>query len=263
MRLGFIGAGRMGYPMVRRLLGHGHKLRVLARSATTRDQLEADGALAVGDPAAVGESVDGAIVCVHTDEQVREACLDSELLTVLPEGSVLVVHTTGSPHTVDDLATAATARGVDVLDAPVSGGPQDIAAGALTLLVGGAEHTVTRIRPALESYGDPVLHLGALGTGQRVKLLNNSLFAAHVGLLAEAVRLGDHMGIAEPALLEALGQGSAASRALTSVISRESVAGFAASVSEFLGKDVAVARQVAAELDSDLGAIENAIGALP
>ena len=102
----------------------------------------------------------------------------------MPPGSALVVHTTASPKTID--ALAAGADGVDVIDAAVSGGPHDVAAGRLTLFVGGADDAVARVQPVLGCYGDPVLHVGPTGRGQRVKLVNNALFAGQIGLLAEA-----------------------------------------------------------------------------
>jgi 3-hydroxyisobutyrate dehydrogenase-like beta-hydroxyacid dehydrogenase len=107
----------------------------------------------------------------------------------------------------------------------------------------------------LAAYGDPILHLGPRGNGQRVKLVNNAVFAANLGLLAAAVELGAQLGVEESALLEALPHGSAASRALAGVVARGSVAGFAAAAGEFLGKDVAVVREVVADLGGDLGAL--------
>jgi 3-hydroxyisobutyrate dehydrogenase-like beta-hydroxyacid dehydrogenase len=180
----------------------------------------------------------------------------------MASGSVLVIHTTCSPRTVEAVADSAATRGIEVVDAAVSGGPHEIAIGRLTLFVGGAEHAVSRIRDALESYGDPVLHVGPAGAGQRVKLINNALFAAHIGLLAEAVRVGGRMGVAEADLLRALPHASAASRALSGARGRGSVAAFAAAVGEFLTKDVDVVHAVAADLGCDLGALDPAIAAL-
>ena len=91
-----------------------------------------------------------------------------------------------------------------MVDAPVSGGPHDIAAGQVTLFVGGADDAVARVRPVLGGYGDPILHVGPHRCGPAVKLVNNTLFAAQIGLLAEAVRLGDRLGIDEAALLDAM-----------------------------------------------------------
>jgi 3-hydroxyisobutyrate dehydrogenase-like beta-hydroxyacid dehydrogenase len=177
----------------------------------------------------------------------------------MPGGSVLIVHTTGSPHTAETIAAAAVSRDVQVVDAPVSGGPQDIAAGRLTVFAGGGEDAVARAGPVLQSYGDPILHVGPLGAGQPVKLVNNALFATYVGLVAESIRLAEQLGVDEATLLSALPHASGASRAVTGVAGRGAVAAFSASVGEFLRKDVAVARGLAAELGGDLGVLSAAI----
>jgi 2-hydroxy-3-oxopropionate reductase len=173
----------------------------------------------------------------------------------MPAGSVLVLHTTGSPRTAESIAE----RGVDVVDAPVSGGPHNAAAGALTLFVGGADETVARVRPILSCYGDPVLHVGPLGAGQKVKLVNNALFAAQLGLLSGAVELGDALGVSESALLAALPHGSAASRVLDIVAAGGSIGSFIDTAGEFVGKDVAVIRGIAAELGGNLGVLDGVI----
>lgn len=263
-RVGFIGAGRMGLPMVGRLTQAGHEVRGLVRSDASQTAVEAAGAQAVSTLSAVGADADIVIICVFTDEQVREVCLGSELLASMPRGSTLVLHTTGSPSTAEAVTEHAAKYGVAVVDSPVSGGPHDIAAGRLTLFVGGDPDTVARIQPTLESYADPVLYVGRLGNGQRVKLVNNALFAAQIGLLTEAVRLGTQLGIDETDLLAALPYGSSNSRALTSVSSKGSVSAFADSVGDFLSKDVGVVRKVVAELDGSLGLLDDAVNtALP
>ncbi len=247
----------MGAPMVRRLAEAGHEVRALGRTDEKRGAVSELGAHAVTELSAVGDGAEVVVVCVFTDEQVQQVCLHSELLSAMPSGAVLVVHTTGSPRTVEMIAAAAS--DIDVVDAPVSGGPHDIAAGHVTLFVGGSDDAVTCARPALDSYGDPVLHVGALGAGQRVKLINNALFAAQIGLLREAVRLGDRLGVEESKLLSAVSHGSAASRVGGFIAARGSVAGFVDGVGEFIGKDVAVVRTIAAELGSDLGMLDDVI----
>jgi 3-hydroxyisobutyrate dehydrogenase-like beta-hydroxyacid dehydrogenase len=266
--------------MVDRLIAAGHEVRVLGRSPRAREALQAAGAVPVGRAAAVAAGADVVCVCVFSDDQVKEICLgegSSEgapstgapsrgaLPAAMPEGSVLVLHTTGSPRTAQAIAASdiARARNIGVLDAPVSGGPHDIAAGHLTLLVGGDQARLDRAKPVLDAYGDPVLHLGPVGSGQAVKLVNNALFAANIGLVAAAVGLGDRLGIDERTLLSALQHGSSSSRALAGVAARGSAAGFATAIAEFLGKDVAVVRTVAAEFGTDLGVLSDAIAALP
>jgi 3-hydroxyisobutyrate dehydrogenase-like beta-hydroxyacid dehydrogenase len=256
-RVGFVGTGRMGTPMVGRLVEAGHEVRALGRAPEKCQAVRDLGAFAVTDLSDVARGADAVIVCVFTDEQVRQVCTDDGLVNAMAPGAVLVVHTTGSPRTVEAIA----AGGVDVVDAPVSGGPHDVAAGRVTLFVGGGDDAVARVHPLLSTYGDPVLHVGRTGSGQLVKLINNALFAAQVGLLAEGVRLGGLLGIAEPALLEALTHGSAGSRALGNIARAGSTAAFVAAIGDFIGKDVAVVRETVAELGGDLGALEDVMDA--
>jgi 2-hydroxy-3-oxopropionate reductase len=201
------------------------------------------------------------VICLFTDEQVRQICLDDGLLATMSPSSALVVHTTASPRTVEAIAVRAAPHDVDVVDAPVSGGPHNAAAGALTLFVGGGEEAVARVRPVLGCYGDPVLHVGPVGAGQKVKLVNNALFVAHIGLLSGAIELGARLGVAESTLLTALPHGSSASRVLDIVAGRGSVASFIDTAGEFVGKDVGVVRSIAADLGSDLGVLDDVIDA--
>jgi 2-hydroxy-3-oxopropionate reductase len=262
VRIGFIGAGRMGRPMVSRLVEAGHHVSALGRSDEKRSAITALGAHAVGDIGSVCADAEAVVLCLFTDEQVRQVCLAGDLVAAMPPGSTLVLHTTGSPRTAEDVAERAAPHRVEVLDAPVSGGPHNAAAGALTLFVGGADDAVAAVRPVLSSYGDPILHVGPLGAGQKVKLVNNALFAAHIGLLSAGVELAARLGVAESALLTALPHGSAASRVLDIVAAGGSVASFIETAGEFVGKDVAVIRQLATELGSDLGTLDHAIEAV-
>jgi 3-hydroxyisobutyrate dehydrogenase-like beta-hydroxyacid dehydrogenase len=254
-QVGFVGAGRMGAPMVRRLVESGHEVRALGRSDEKCQAVRELGAQAVTDLAEVAHQADVVVVCVFTDEQMQE--VSGDLVSAMPSGAVLVIHTTGSPRT----AEAVAAKGVDVVDAPVSGGPHDIAAGHVTLFVGGPDDAVERVRPVLASYGDPILHVGPIGAGQRVKLINNTLFAAQIGMLREAVQLGTRLGVDERRLLDAIGHGSAASRVASIVGACGSVDAFIDMVCEFVGKDFAVVRKTAAELGSDLGILDDVISA--
>jgi 2-hydroxy-3-oxopropionate reductase len=245
--------------MVTRLVEAGHHVAVLGRTAQKRSAITQLGADALADTAEVCAHADAVVVCVFTDQQVHQVCLNDDLLATMSPGAVLVVHTTGSPRTVETIARHAAPQGVDVVDAPVSGGPHNAATGALTLFVGGAEDVVARVRPVLSCYGDPVLHVGPLGAGQKVKLVNNVLFAAHLGLLSGAVELSERLGVPESMLLAALPHGSASSRVLDIVSPGGSVASFIDTAGEFVGKDVAVLRCIAAELSSDLGVLDDVI----
>ena len=230
--------------MVARLIEAGHDVAVLGRSAEKRAAVAQLGANAVADTAEVAATADAVVICVFTDEQVRQiSAWRTTCIATMSPGSALVVHTTGSPQTVETIAVRGAPHDVDVVDAPVSGGPHNAAAGALTLFVGGAEEAVARVGPVLGCYGDPVLHVGPLGAGQKVKLVNNALFAAQLGLLSGSIELGARLGVPESTLLNALTHGSAASRVLDIVTRGGSVASFIDTAGEFVGKDVDVVKE--------------------
>ncbi|MBL7502578.1 NAD(P)-dependent oxidoreductase [Frankia sp. CNm7] len=254
MKIGFIGPGRMGRPMVDRLIAAGHEVTVLVRRPEARAAAEADGLTCVDTVPAAVRDADAVFVVVLTDEQVRSVCLGPEgALTAMKPGAVLIQHTTSDPTTAQLLVEAGAVRGIGVLDAALSGGPHDIAAGRLTLWVGGAEMLLNEARPLLESYASPILFVGPAGNGQRVKLVNNALFVAQVGLAIDAVRLAGSIGIDESAILAALPHGSGASRALGVVAHAGSVDAVAPRLAALMSKDVAVVREVAAGAGADLG----------
>ena len=257
-RVGFVGAGRMGAPMVRRLVQFGHEVAALGRTDDKRAAVSELGANPVAEITAAADA-DVVIVCVFTDEQVQQICLRDGLAATMRPGASLVIHTTGSPATARTVATKFPH--VAVVDAPVSGGPHNIAAGEVTLFVGGSDEAVAGVQPILAAYGDPILHVGPLGAGQAVKLINNALFAAQIGLLAEAVELGASLGVDESKLLASVTHGSGASRVGEFIAGRGSVQGFVTDVGEFIGKDVAVVRTIAAGLGTDLGLLDDVIDA--
>ncbi|GCB52610.1 NAD-binding protein [Streptomyces sp. NL15-2K] len=144
----------------------------------------------------------------------------------------------------------------------MSGGPHDIVAGRLTVCAGGDEAVVERLRPVLAAYADPILPVAPVGAGQGVKLVDSALFAAQPGLIAEAARLGEELGVDESVLLAALGEGSAASRALAGAAARGSAHRFITGVREFLDKDLAVVRHLADESGARVGALQPVLAAL-
>jgi 3-hydroxyisobutyrate dehydrogenase len=256
MKIGFIGAGRMGGPMARRLAAAGHDVTVLARRPQAVDAAEVDGLAWADTVAGAVRDADLAFTVVLTDEQVRSVCLGpGGAITAMRAGAVIVQHTTCDPATPELIARRAADRGIGVLDAALSGGPHDIAAGTLTLWVGGDEALLARLRPVLGTYASPILPVGALGNGQRVKLVNNALFVAQVGLAIDAVRLAGSLGIEEQAILAALQHGSGASRALGVVARGGSVDAVADRLADLMLKDVTTVREVARSGGVDLGII--------
>jgi 3-hydroxyisobutyrate dehydrogenase-like beta-hydroxyacid dehydrogenase len=255
MRVGIVGTGEMGRPLVGRLLGAGFEVSAFARRDDARDELARAGVRSVDRVDELGARNDVVIVYVYSDDQVRDVVLEQGLADAMAPGSVVVVKTTGSPSTVGAIRDRVGARQVGVVDAPGSGGPAQVADGTLTVFVGGDDADVERCRPVFDSYASHVVHFGALGAGQTVKLLNNLLFGAHVELALEVARLSEELGV-DPALLATtLHTCSGASYALDLVAAMGSADTVVQAAGRFVHKDVVVAEAVAAELGVSLGSL--------
>jgi 3-hydroxyisobutyrate dehydrogenase-like beta-hydroxyacid dehydrogenase len=243
----FIGAGQMGGPMVRRLLAAQVDVRLYARRpevlATFTD-------LGARPAPSLAEAVSGAevvIFCLFNEHQVEEVLLGAdELIRLAMPGTVLVNHTTIGLRLLSRIEAAAMARGLSLLDAPVSGAPDDIDAGQLTILAGGETAAVDRALPALQAYGN-VVRTGGIGTASRVKLVNNLLFAVNAQAAAAAALLGRQLGVQTDALFAGILQCSAASRAMQSMQALGSIDEFARRGAKYLSKDVLAALHAADE----------------
>jgi 3-hydroxyisobutyrate dehydrogenase-like beta-hydroxyacid dehydrogenase len=247
MRVGMVGLGAMGMPMLERLRAAGHDVTVRARRPEVVQRAVDLGATAAHD----WSDRDAVVVCVYADDQVRE--VGGEALETMAPGSTLVNHTTGNPTTVTQLAHDGARRGIRVLDAALSGGPADVAAGRLTLLVGGDAEVLDDVREVVASYSDPILHVGTVGDGQRIKLVNNALFAAQVALVAEAERVAEGLGVDPTAALAAIQHCSGDSRALRNVVGVGSSERMQDLAGRFIAKDVAVVEETAAGAGVALG----------
>jgi 3-hydroxyisobutyrate dehydrogenase-like beta-hydroxyacid dehydrogenase len=178
-------------------------------------------------------------ICVTDGAAVRDVTLGPRgVLAGMSKGTVLAVHSTIGPDECVEIADAAAARGARVIDAPVSGGGAAAAAGRLTVYVGGDDEALAFARPVLETYGDPVLHMGALGAGLRTKLLNNALNAAHFGLAHDAFAVGVALGLDPATLREALRHGSGRSYSLEVFVGLGSFDLIADHVGPIMAKDI-------------------------
>jgi 3-hydroxyisobutyrate dehydrogenase-like beta-hydroxyacid dehydrogenase len=260
MRIGVIGAGRMGRPIIDRLVAAGYEPTVLTRRPEARAVAESAGLRCADTVRETVQDAQVVLTVVFDDEQLRAAALGpAGAIAAMPAGAILVQHTTCDPATMTLLAETAAGRGISVLDAALSGNPRDIAAGQLTVWAGGEEQALADVRPLLDSYASPVMFAGPVGNGQRIKLINNALFVAQVGLAVDAVRLAGSMGISEEQILAAVAQGSGASRALSSVawIGANAVG---TRLGELMSKDMSVVRTAAERAGADLGLIGQVLG---
>ncbi len=198
MKCGFIGLGSQGAPMARRMIGAGFDTTLWARRAEALAQFaDAKHAASVAD---LGAQVEHVGICVVDDAGVREIC--TALIPAMRAGSRIAIHSTVHPDTCTQLAEQAAARGVKVLDAPVSGGEPAAKAGALTVMVGGDADAFAAAKPVFESFGKLIVHLGGVGAGQHAKLINNNLMAAHMALAHHALAASAKLNLDRAALVE-------------------------------------------------------------
>ncbi|MER7687196.1 NAD(P)-dependent oxidoreductase [Streptomyces sp. NPDC097610] len=200
-RVGFIGLGSQGGPMARRIAESGIPTTLWARRAEALAEFRDTGAATAASPADLAAAVDLVCVCVLDDAAVEQVVTGpGGVLWHLAEGSVIAVHSTVRPDTVERLADRAAERGIAVVDAPVSGGGPAAEQGRLLVMLGGDTKVVERCRPVFATYGEPVVHLGPVGAGQRAKLVNNLLLAANMGVAESAFTLARELGV-DPAQL--------------------------------------------------------------
>jgi 3-hydroxyisobutyrate dehydrogenase len=250
----FIGLGNMGGPMAQRALRAGHALAVHDRRREAAAALEQEGARWAPN---VGDAVAGAdVVCMSLPgpRQVEEVVNGpGGVLAHMKPGAVLIDHTTNALETVYRVAERCADGGLGFLDAPVSGGSAGANSGTLVAMVGGRSDHLEIARPVLESFADPVLHLGAVGTGTVAKLVNNQLYLCGEVLFQEGMVLAAKAGIDPTVLLAMLDRtGVAATHVRTGprMLAREFEGpGFALALAE---KDVSMALAAGRALDVPL-----------
>jgi 3-hydroxyisobutyrate dehydrogenase-like beta-hydroxyacid dehydrogenase len=201
-RIGFIGLGDQGGPMALRILSAGLALTVWARRPTALQPFVERGAEAAASIAELGAACDQVGICVLDDAGLLEVC--EALVPSMRPGSRIAIHSTVLPQTCLEIARKCAERDIRVIDAPVSGGAAGAAAGALTVMCGGAAEVFEACRPVFETFGKVIALLGPLGAGQRAKIINNALLAANIGLAYAALGVGAAQGLARDALAEVL-----------------------------------------------------------
>jgi 3-hydroxyisobutyrate dehydrogenase len=255
---GFIGLGSQGAGMAQRIIEQGVPTTLWARREPSLEPFAGTAAVAA-DPVELGQRSDVVGICVTDGAATRAVTLGPRgVLAGMAPGSVLALHSTIGTDECTEIAEVAAARGVLVIDAPVSGGGAAAATGRLTVYVGGVEDAVTRARPILETYGDPVLHMGALGSGLRTKLLNNALNAAHFALAHDAFALGAEFGLDAAALADALRNGSGRSFSLEVFAGLRTFDPIADHVGPIMAKDIALFERETADAPDRAVLLESA-----
>jgi 3-hydroxyisobutyrate dehydrogenase len=211
MRVGFVGIGTMGLPMAKRLLAAGHDV---VACDTDRVRAEALGATVAPTPGEAAQDVAAVVTSLPSPEAVEEVVLGPDgIASTAPEGSLLLEMSTSPPALARRLATALKGR-MDVLDAPVSGGPRGAQDGSLTIMVGGPAQAFARAEPLLHDLGKLVVHVGGPGAGQAAKLCNNLVAGATMAALAEACAVAVREQLDPATLYEILTRSTGDSRVL-------------------------------------------------
>jgi 3-hydroxyisobutyrate dehydrogenase len=245
VNIGFIGLGSMGSRIVTLMLDAGHHLTLWARRPASLEPFAGRVDVAAS-PAGVGESSELVGICVWDESGVDEILLgESGVLAGMHTGGLVAIHSTISPAACRRLQASAADRGVGLVDAAVSVGSR---IPKLLVMVGGESDVVDRCLEAFDSFGDPVAHLGPVGSGQIAKLVNNTLLAATVGLADDAIALGHDLGLDDSALAQALAVGSSGGT-WSGLLARRGSATDAlpGRTNEWASKDVGLTVRLAAE----------------
>jgi 2-hydroxy-3-oxopropionate reductase len=212
--IAFMGTGLMGRPMAERLLAAGYPVTVWNRTHAKAESLLALGAR-WGETPAAAVSAANVVITMMTDGKAVEAALfDSGVAEAMARGAVVIDMSSTSPPVARDHAARLASRGVEYVDAPVSGGTRGAAAGTLAIMAGGDEQTIARLAPIFAPMGT-VRRVGPVGTGQLCKLANQLIVAVTIGAVAEALVLAENGGADPAAVREALRGGFADSRILS------------------------------------------------
>lgn len=211
-RIGFIGLGLMGRGMAANLLDAGYDLAVWNRTASRMDALVEKGAKPAGSPAELAADSDIIFVCVSDTPDVEEVLFGGHgVVRGARRGTLVVDHSTISPSATRDFGARLGEEGIAMLDAPVSGGSEGAANGTLSIMVGGTDEDFARARPYFDVMGKTVTHVGELGDGQTVKLVNQILVVGNALAMSEAIVFARRAGLDLEKTLEAVSGGAAGS----------------------------------------------------
>ena len=248
--IGFIGLGIMGHGMAANLLRAGFPLTIWNRTRSRMDELMAAGARAGESPADVARHSEIIITCVSDTPDVRVVILgDAGVIHGARAGSLIIDMSTISPQATREIAAALAEADLHMLDAPISGGSEGAVNGTLSIMVGGEAAQVERARPAFEVMGKTVTHVGEIGAGQTVKIVNQILVVGNMLAASEAMLMAQAGGLDLRKALQAVEAGAAGSWMLSNrapqVFARDFRPGFTIDLQQ---KDLRLALEAAEQL---------------
>jgi 3-hydroxyisobutyrate dehydrogenase len=257
-RIGWIGTGVMGAPMCGHLLAAGHEVHVYSRTPAKAQALLEKGARWCASPAAVAAGSDVVFTMVGFPAEVEAVLLGGDgVLAAAHPHSVIIDMSTSPPALARRLAAAAAGRGVNALDAPVSGGDVGARDATLAIMVGGEEATFRQVEPLLQLLGKRVTHMGPAGAGQHTKMCNQILIASTMIGVVEALLYAARSGLDPSRVIDVIGSGAAASWAINNlgprIVARDYQPGFY--IKHFI-KDLGIALEEARRMGLSLPGLE-------
>jgi len=255
MKVAFAGLGVMGYPMAGFLAGAGHEVTVFNRTSSRADawQKEYGGSVAA-TPQGAAAAAEIVFCCVGNDDDVRQVILGEDgVLAGTAKGAVIVDHTTASARVAVEVYELAAKKGVDFLDAPLSGGQAGAESGQLTIMVGGDPSAYVRVLPVMDCYAKACTRIGDVGCGQKAKMVNQICIAGIVQGLAEGLHFAKRADLDVAAVIGAISKGAAQSWQMENrwqtMVDDEFEFGFAV---EWMRKDLKIALEEAERVGATL-----------
>ena len=212
-QIAFIGTGVMGAPMARHLVAAGHQVTVFNRTrAKAEAWAEANGGRVAASPAEAAAGKDAVLTCVGNDDDLAHVTLGEDgAFSTMRAGALFVDHTTVSARIARRLDEDGGARGLLVVDAPVSGGQAGAESGALSIMCGGSDEALAAARPIIDAYAARIVHVGPAGAGQQTKMVNQIAIAGVLAGVSEALRFAQASDLDLDKVFEAVSGGAAQS----------------------------------------------------
>ncbi len=254
LHVALLGLGTMGSGMATNLLKAGFPLAVYNRTAAKAEPFAQQGARIAATPADAAKGAQVIIAMLADDEASCNAWTGTDgALAAAEAGSVLVEASTLSPHWIAELSALAGTRGLDLLDAPVTGSRSQAEAGQLSFLAGGSEDALARATPVLAAMSKEIVHLGPSGSGAVMKLVNNFLCGVQVASLAEAIAWLEHSSLDRDKALTILKNGAPGSPLLSAISTRMTTRNYGVNfLLKLMAKDLDYAYAAAAATGIDL-----------
>ena len=245
MEIGYVGLGAMGGALARRLM-LSKKLHVLDLRPEVVETFAGNGAIPAQNGAALAQTCDVVMLCLPRGSNVRQAIFgEGGLIEGLEPGKILVDQTSGDPDETRAMAAELAEKGITLIDAPVSGGPEGADAGTIAIMVGGPVEAFEKVKPVLEAISPNIDHCGDIGNGHVVKLVNNTIAACNRLAMYEAVAMGRKYGLSLQTMSDVInkssGRSGATERALPAMLEGKQASNFAIGL---MLKDVGLATKL-------------------